>query len=368
MSGKGFCLYVVGRLRGLTRQRLAELVERAGGRVASKPSSRVDLVAVGHSAVGPTLPDVPPLLRLGDLPAATRTISENGLKRTLGLAPPLPAEHRTLAAAEIAQGARLDLDVVRCLALFDVLEPLEERYSYRDLLAASEVARGLRKGLTLHAIVRASFALRESGRSLSDTRLSEAPWGEVLQSVAGRPGNLKGQFTLPLDEAFESADVLFERGEDAEMAGDLAGAERCYGLAMRVDRTDPVIPFNLGNVLDAAGRRGEATFAYQQAISRDATFAEAWLNLGAVREGMDRIAEAIRCYRRALHARPDYPEALHNLAALLTRRGGYGEALPLWERYLALPHSSDHAPGAKRLSALCRLELAKVARGLERTE
>ena len=196
--------------------------------------------------------------------------------------------------------------------------------------------------------------------------MSEAPWGEIVQSVAGRPGDLNGQFTLPLDEAFESADELFERGEDAEIAGDLAGAERWYGLAMRIDRTDPVIPFNLGNVLDAAGRRGEAVLAYQQAIARDATFAEAWLNLGAVREGMNRTAEAIGCYRQALQSRPDYPEALHNLAALLTRRGDFGEALPLWEQYLALSPPGDHAAGARRLAALCRLELAEVARDVER--
>jgi tetratricopeptide (TPR) repeat protein len=80
---------------------------------------------------------------------------------------------------------------------------------------------------------------------------------------------------------------------------------------MKIDRTDPVIPFNLGNVLDAAGRRGEAIYAYEQAIARDATFAEAWLNLGAVREGMNQLAEAVACYREAVQARPDYPEALH---------------------------------------------------------
>ena len=135
---------------------------------------------------------------------------------------------------------------------------------------------------------------------------------------------------------------------------------------MRVDRTDPVIPFNLGNVLDAAGRRGEAIYAYEQAIGRDAAFAEAWLNLGVVREGMNRIAEAIGCYRQALEARPDYPEALHNLAALLTRRGGFGEALPLWERYLALSPPDDHVAGARRWAALCRLELAEVAQDVER--
>jgi tetratricopeptide (TPR) repeat protein len=136
---------------------------------------------------------------------------------------------------------------------------------------------------------------------------------------------------------------------------------------MKIDRTDPVIPFNLGNVLDAAGRRGEAIYAYEQAIARDATFAEAWLNLGAVREGMNQLAEAVACYREAVQARPDYPEALHNLAALLTHRVDFGEALLLWERYLALSPLGDHVADARRLAALCRLELAEVARELERT-
>ena len=106
-------------------------------------------------------------------------------------------------------------------------------------------------------------------------------------------------------------------------------------------------------------------YAYEQAIARDATFAEAWLNLGAVREGMNRTAEAIGCYRQALQRRPDYPEALHNLAALLTRRGDFGEALPLWEEYLALSPLGHHVAGARRWAALCRLELAEVARDVE---
>ena len=81
-----------------------------------------------------------------------------------------------------------------------MLEPAKGQYGYRDLLAAREVARLLRSGLSLHAIVEAAIMLRRAGRRLSDTRLSEAPWGEIVQEVAGRLGRLNGQFTLPLDE------------------------------------------------------------------------------------------------------------------------------------------------------------------------
>lgn len=81
-----------------------------------------------------------------------------------------------------------------------------------------------------------------------------------------------------------------------------------------------MIPFNLGNVLDALGGPDQAPLAYRQAIARDPSFAKAWLNLAALHEGSGRVQEAIDAYGRALEARPDYPEALFNLASVLTRR------------------------------------------------
>ena len=126
-----------------------------------------------------------------------------------------------------------------------------------------------------------------------------------------------------------------------------------------MDRADPVIPFNLGNVLDAQGRRREAVLAYEQAIARDPAFAEAWLNLAAVKE--DRPVEAIALYRRALEARPDYPNALFNLAVLLTSLASYAEAVPLWDRYLSLQPHPEHLGRGKRLAMLCRLGLTQGA-------
>ena len=60
MEAPGFCLYVVGRLRGIPRGRLATAVQAAGGHLARTPSSRVDLVAVSHSSALVTLVEAPP--------------------------------------------------------------------------------------------------------------------------------------------------------------------------------------------------------------------------------------------------------------------------------------------------------------------
>jgi tetratricopeptide (TPR) repeat protein len=269
----------------------------------------------------------------------------------------LPPQNRILTAAELAQQARLSPETLRCLALYDVVEPAGDAFGYRDLLAAREVARLLRADLPLTAIIQASVAIRRSGRTLSDTRLSEAPWGEVLQEVAGRYARLDGQFTLPLAESFETLDEVFERAEEMELNGNLEEAERLYRIATRIDRTDPVLAFNLGNVLEIQQRSDEAALAYQQAIARDSGFAEAWLNLGLLRERGGQIRAASDCYYSAIAARPDYADALFNLALLLTRSEQYQAALPIWDRFLELKPGGKDSQDARRFALLCRMSL-----------
>lgn len=363
MNDNGFTLYVHGRLHGVTRKRLGAAVAQAGGRLVASPSSRVTLVAVGHSTAMVGLIEAPPIALPAGLSAGAELLSELGLKRRLGLAPPLADDNRTLSERDLAHAARLDPEVVRCLVLYDVLEPVAGQLGFRDLRAAREVKRLLDLDIALDEIVEAAVTLRHAGRGLSDTRLSEAPWGELVQEVAGRLGRLDGQYTLDLEEPFASVDEVFATAEQAESSGDLASAERCYRIALAMDRTDPVIPFNLGNVLEALGRPEEAALAFRQATVRDPTFAEAWLNLAALQESAGRVCEAMAFYARALEARPDYPEALHNLARMQTRQGSYFEALASWERYVALePRPADRGQALRQM-LLCRVAAHNHAGG-----
>lgn len=355
-AGARLRLYVHGRLHGLTRQRLEGAVTRAGGRLLRRASPRATLVGLGHGSARVVLAGGPLPALPAALPPCAQVVSEMALRRRLGLAGALPPENRDLSEPDLARAARLDPAVVRSLALYDVIEPMEACYGYRDLVAAREVARLLDGGLGLAAIVEAAVILRRTGRGLFDTRLAETPWGEIVQEVAGRLGRLDGQYALPLGRAGVGADEAFALAEEAELAGDLATAERWYRVAAALDRTDPVIPFNLGNVLDSSGRRNEARLAYGQALGRDPAFAEAWLNLAALHEGGGRVREAVEAYEAALRARPDYPEALSNLAILLTRQEEYAAALLLWERYLALEPRPADAGKARRLALLCRAQ------------
>jgi tetratricopeptide (TPR) repeat protein len=358
MVGEPLSLYVVGRLRGVTRKRLVGALATAGGRLVRRPGARITLVALAHSSapaclVGPSGLELPKAL-----PGSVELVSEVEVKRRLGLAPPPPEAERQLSAADLSRAAGLTQETIRCFDLYDVLDGAGGRFGFRDLLTAREAKRLLKRGFALVDIVEAALALRRQGRGLFDTSLSDAPWGEILQHATGRLARLDGQYLLPLDDAFQSADELFELAEECETVGDLDGAERFYRRAAAADPFDPVIPFNLGNVLDGLGQPREAAIAYRLALGRDASFAEAWVNLAGLRERGGRIGEAEEYLGRAVQARPDYGDALFSLASLLTRQERYREALLLWDRFLALEPQGTAAEQARRQGWLCSLATA----------
>jgi tetratricopeptide (TPR) repeat protein len=324
------------------------------------PSSRVDHVALAHGSALTILAEAPPLqLPKGVTPDAA-VISERTLRRRLGLlsVAPDPCE---LTEADVQRATGLAPETLRCLILFDVLEPVDELYSFRDLRSAREAKRLLNGGFGLDEIVEASVALRRSGRGLWDTPLADAPWGEVMQLIGGRLGHLDGQFALDLEDATPDLDEIFAMAEDYEEAGELQQAERFYRLALRLDDADPVIPFNLGNVLAASERHSEAVLYYRLAIARDASFFDARVNLAAIHEARGHPLEAEAELRSALTINPTHDIALHNLALILTRAGHFDAALPLWDKYLAIRPPPEQAGTARRLRTLCGMEVARRA-------
>jgi tetratricopeptide (TPR) repeat protein len=352
----GQTLFLVGRIQGLTRRRLDQLVRARGGKVATRPGARVTVIAFGHSAVRQALDDGRVQLPSG-LPATSALISENVLRRELGLLEPPTEVDRSMKRAEIERLAGLSPNLVSCLVLFDVLEPVDDGFAYRDLVAAREAARLLKSGVAIGDVLDASIALRRRGGHLAEARLTEGPSGELVREVAGQLAELSGQLTMRLEQKARSIDDLLIDAEQAEIEGDLAAAESLYTTAMRADTVDPVLPFNLGNVFQAQGRSTEAKIAWQIAVARDPAFAEAWYNLAMAAEDEKQTDLAIAEYRRAVQAQSDYADAHFNLALLLTQLDRCGEALPIWERFLELEPASGHAATAQKALALCRMRV-----------
>ncbi|HMJ98238.1 MAG TPA: hypothetical protein VK552_02920, partial [Reyranella sp.] len=193
----GQTLFLVGRLQGLTRRRLDRLVRAHGGKLATRPGARVTVIAFGHSAGARALDDGRVQLPNG-LPATASLISENVLRRQLGLLEPPEAVERSLGRAEVERLAGLGPNLVSCLMLFDVLEPVDERFAYRDLVAAREAARLLKRGVALGDVLEASISLRRRGGHLAEARLTEGPSGALVREIAGQLAELSGQLTMRL--------------------------------------------------------------------------------------------------------------------------------------------------------------------------
>ena len=352
----GQTLFLVGRIQGLTRRRLDLLVRVRNGKIAARPGARITTIAFGHSATSYALDDGRVSLPPG-LPSRATLISENVLRRQLGLLEPPAEVDRSMSAAEIERLAGLSPNLIACLVLFDVLEPVDDKFGYRDLVAAREAARLLKTGVALHDVLDASIALKRRGGNLAEARLPEGPSGELMRQIAGHLAELSGQFTMRLEQKARSIDDLLLDAEQAEVDGDLAAAESLYTTAMRADTVDPVLPFNLGNVFQQQGRTTEAKIAWQIAVARDPAFAEAWYNLAMAAEDDEQTDLAIAEYRRAVQAQSDYADAHFNLALLLTKLERCDEALPVWERFLELEPSTSHAATAQKALALCRMRI-----------
>jgi tetratricopeptide (TPR) repeat protein len=162
---------------------------------------------------------------------------------------------------------------------------------------------------------------------------------------------------LPATPPEQNADALFEQAQAAEETGNIAEAERLYGVLMKCDPTDAAAPFNLGNMLRSNGRRVEAEAALRAATRADLMFAEAWYNLSDLLDEQGRSEAAIECLRKALRAAPAYIDAIFNLALLLQRSNEYAEAAVYWRQYLANDAQSEWAARARRSLKFCEMQI-----------
>jgi tetratricopeptide (TPR) repeat protein len=347
-------VYVYGRLRGVTTRRIRELAATKRVRLTRRPSS-AEAIVLAHSTAGFAVSDGGELCLRFQRKADARLISERYFRSQLGMLTLPSASELQYSEDQIARHAGLNSAQLRALSFYDVVRPIDSRFSYSDLVAARAVGRLIAAGAKFPKIIVAALALERRGVSLSAVRLAEAPWGELLQVCEGAMAEIDGQLLLPLHGPDIDANEAFARAEASEQEGDLEEARRWYDLAGRLDENDAVIPFNLGNVLDELGRPREAEIAYRQAIARSPDLADAWFNLGVLKEKMGRDEEALSSYEKAFAVEPTYADALHNAALLLMRKRRFEAALSLLNQIMSQPASS--APEAKRLAHLCRLEL-----------
>lgn len=335
---------LIGRLGRLPRRRLALSFKEFNLSVTRRVSSRSTVVVIGQGAVA--------LLRSGKLDdilarADTRhlpVISEHGFLRDLGLLPALPAEPRTHSLRDLAARAALSVETVRLLALFDIIEDSEGHYSFRDLKAARDFARALNH--------------RDDLAGALDTALQARRRHEFRRHLAEVPlTGSDSQMPLDLGDEAETFDSLWQAAQEAEADHDDSAAEQGYRRCVAMRPRDPLALLHLAAVVAAQERPDEARALLSRALAIKPDFAEAWFHLAL----LESDGAAKDCLERAINADPDHVEAIHELAQMDMQNGLYDDALPLWERYLALiakaPNGQERqaVEHAKRALTLCRM-------------
>ncbi len=293
-------------------------------------------------------------------------ISETMFLEALGLIEPRPIAAGVVSLEDLPAKTGLDLETLRLLILFDIIQTHHSQCSFRDLVAAREITRLLHEGVSLSQIIegakRATVRSRatstvedEVDQPLARLKLVSDQYGKIVNQIGCIVADLNGQMRLPLPDADNpTIDELFEAAEEAEWLGEFSVATTLYQRCIRLDRRDPIAPFNLANVLRERGDIDGAIFHLRIALSLDPHFPDAWYNLALLMDSKGQKAAAMEGFERAIDADGNYADPVYNLAQLYFDDGDYDQAGRLWSEYLVLDPVSEWSRRARYGLALCR--------------
>ncbi|MPZ59244.1 MAG: tetratricopeptide repeat protein [Rhizobiales bacterium] len=349
-----------GRFAAMKREDAFALVRKYGGTPRRGVTKKTCILVVGELG-WPLLPNGEPSKSLGLAKSyGVRIASERQFLEWTGRAVPND-QVKTYAASQISSLSGLPLDAIEQLTAFGLLDCRHDRYGFRDLAAARQIAELFGSGVALSTITRGLYEIRKwlPDAALSNLKLYPSSADTLLiEHMKGRTDK-KGQFMLPVGGAQESPDEVFEQAQSAEQARDVETAVRLYRKVMRIDPGDPAAAFNLGNLLRSIGRKVEAEAAYRGATRADPRFAEAWYNLADILDDQGQPNKAIGYLKRAVEADPNYADAIFNLGLLHQRCDRHADAAGYWRRYLALDNQSAWAARARRALKFCEMNIAR---------
>jgi tetratricopeptide (TPR) repeat protein len=250
----------------------------------------------------------------------------------------------------------LTTDDAAVLAAFDLIVLEGDNCRFADAGVLRTAADLIEKRRSIADAVRILSRARDIA-PLGRHKIVLAPSGEAALQWESGLTTLEGQGYLPLGDAGETVDDLFERAALSEAHGEQAEAARLYERCALLDRSDPIALYNLGNIHLTGQNPGEAERAYRRALERDEDFVEARYNLALALEALGREGDASVELARVIEDDPTNADALFNLAQLFLKSDVLVEARALYERYLALDPPPEWAAKARRAAAYCAVRL-----------
>ena len=153
--------------------------------------------------------------------------------------------------------------------------------------------------------------------------------GELLS--AGDAAGAEAAFQLALQSDPEQVFALSNLGWMREQQGVFGEAESYYLRALAQTPDDIHLLQNLGALLMRLRRPVEAERISRRVLALAPELPSAWSNLGALLAAMQRETQAERCYRQAIALDGAYVNARYNLSYLLLRQGRLAEGWRMLE-------------------------------------
>ncbi len=341
----------LGRLETLTLCQARRAVTVAGGIVRRDLAECTDICIVGHRAAS----DLDSWRGHFDRARqyGVRLVSENQFLRLIRATLPAGLSEYALDAKDMQAGSGLSTEHLDLLTLFDVIEPVDGTFAFRDLILARSITHLLAQGVAIADVVRDLAGRRKCFDRVPASLVADDE-GRIVIGVGATRLELGGQLRLPLlGGVCPSAEALFEMAEAAEDRADYDEAERLYRSCLNRDRRDWMAAFNLANVLQHMQKIAEARQWLEHAVACRPGFADGWYNLGVVAAQSGGQEDAAKYFTRALGCDPSFADALYNLAALHFGEGRLAEAADLWGRYLQQDGQGEWARRARHGMALC---------------
>lgn len=356
----------IGHLASMTHEEAEELVHAFGGAVTRKPTRTRSMVVVGDDARSLDRAGKTPqkLLRAHELASQgypIRIVAEKDFMRSLGLEDREGGVHRLYTLAQLGRILDVPRDRIRLWMRMGLIRPTKvlHRLCYFDFAQIRD-AKALRElwqsGVSLDKIRRGVADLRrwrpDLTQPLVNLELVERAGGLLVRTDDGVLAETSGQMLLGFDDRESEAasapqpstiEDWLDLALHHEQAGRLGDAESAYRRALTVAGPQPVLCFNLANVLYALGKKDRAAERFCQAVEMDPEYVEAWNNLGNVLGDLEEFEDAIHAYRCAIDLAPDYPDPHYNLAETYRLVGDRGSARIHWLAYLEIDPESPWA-------------------------
>ena len=356
---------LAGRFAAMTQRELADVISELGGTCVAKPTRATALLIVGQE-VPPLHPDGRPTYNLEkarQLRAAgyaLEIISEEDFITRMELQP-RETHVRQYTIGQLSRILNVSVQRLRIWMRAGLIEPIEvvnrlPFFDFRQVSSAKTlcdlIASGVSPARIRDSLQRMRQWLPHIDQPLSQLAVLEDRGRILVRLQSGQLAEPSGQLQLDFGQDEDaaslqmenrSAEEWFEEALLYEEAANYDQAIAAYRRAVELSPDDPVLHFNLGNVLYTQTRLEEAAYYFRRAVESDPTYVEAWNNLGIVLAEGRRLSEATTCLQRALRVMPTYADAHYNLADTLYESGETLEACRHWRAYLQLDPASPWA-------------------------